>query len=91
MVWGSAWAKTACASLKVAGTRVIHFVRVSAALEILCTIEGTIGDKERRAIGELQLRYMVCDDLAEVVHITPIATEGLHQERNPGLVFDHQV
>ena len=30
-------------------------------------------------------------DLAEVVHITAIATEGLHQHRNASLVFDNQV
>ena len=62
MVCGSAWAKAACASLKVAGTRVIHFTRgLGELLEVLCTIEGTIGDEIGRAIGDLQLRQMACD------------------------------
>jgi len=34
---------------------------------------------------------MVGDDLAEVVRVTTIATEGLHQPGETGLVFDYQV
>ena len=34
---------------------------------------------------------MVGDDLAKVVRVTTIATEGLHQHGNGGLVFDDQV
>jgi len=34
---------------------------------------------------------MVGDDPAEVVRVTPIAPEGLHQHGNTGLVFDNQV
>jgi hypothetical protein len=65
--------------------------RLGELLEGLGTLEGTVGDQERRAIGELQLCSMVGDDLAELVPITPIPTEGLHQQRHTGVVFDHQV
>jgi hypothetical protein len=34
---------------------------------------------------------MVCDDLAKVVRVTTIPTEGLHQHGNAGVVFDYQV
>src|SRR5262249_29839515 len=66
-------------------------VGISQLLQVLGTIEGTVSDKERHAIGELQLGYMGGDDLAEVMRVTTIATEGLHQHGDTGLVFDYQV
>jgi hypothetical protein len=33
---------------------------------------------------------MVGDDVAEILRITPMPTEGLHQHGNPGVVFDDQ-
>ena len=65
--------------------------RLSELLEIFGTVEGTVGDQESGAIGDLQLRDMVSDELAEVLRITAIATERLHQHRNTGLVFNNQV
>ena len=65
--------------------------RLGELLQVLCTIEGTVGHQERRAIGGLQLGHMVGDDLAKVVRVTTIATEGLHQHGNTGLVFHNQV
>ena len=53
IVWGSAWARTAWASRKVAGTRVIHLTGLGELLEIVGTIEGTVGHQIRRAIGGL--------------------------------------
>ena len=44
-------------------------------MQVLCTLEGTVGDQERRAIGGLQLGYMVGDDLAKVVRVTEGAYE----------------
>jgi hypothetical protein len=66
-------------------------VGIGQLLQVLCTIEGTVSDKERHTIGDLQLGYMVGDDLAEVVRVTTISTEGLHQHGDTGLVFDYQV
>ena len=60
-------------------------------MQVLCTLESPVRDQECRAIGDLQLGHVVCDDLAEVVRVTTIPTEGLHQHGNTGLVFDHQV
>ena len=60
-------------------------------MQVLCTLEGTVSDKERHAIGELQLGNMVGEDLAEVVRVTTIATEGLPHHGDTGLVFDDQV
>jgi hypothetical protein len=47
---------------------------------MLCTLEGTVGNEARRAIGDLSLGS-----------ITPMPIEGLHQHRNAGVVFDHSV
>jgi hypothetical protein len=58
---------------------------------VLCTIEGTVGNQERCARGELQLRPMAYDELAEVLCVTTIPTEGVHQHGKSGLVFDNQV
>jgi hypothetical protein len=66
-------------------------VSVGQLLQVLGTIEGTVSDKECHARGELQLSHMIGDDLAEVVRVTTIATEGLHQHGDIGLVFDYQV
>jgi hypothetical protein len=65
--------------------------RLSELLEIFGTVEGPVGDQERGARGDLQLRDMVRDELAEVLRITAIATERLHQHRHTGRVFNKQV
>ena len=57
MVCGSAWARAACASLKVAGTRVIHLIRrvCREPLEVVLAIEGAISDQIGGAVGGVQL------------------------------------
>ena len=60
-------------------------------LEILFAVEGTLGDEAGRAIGRLPRANGRADDLAKVVCVTAIATEGFHQHRNAGLVLDNQV
>lgn len=65
--------------------------RFGELLEVLCTREGPVGDKQRGAIRDLSLRQMIGNDLTEVVRVTPIPTEGLHQHGNASLVFDKQV
>jgi hypothetical protein len=59
-------------------------------LEVVCTIEGTIGPQTCRAIGGLQLVNRRADDLANVFGLTALATEGLHQYRATGLMLHHQ-
>ena len=64
---------------------------IGQLVQVLGALEGTGSDKERHARGDLQLSHLVGDDLAAVLRVTPIATEGLHQHGNTGLGFDHQV
>ena len=52
-------------------------------LEVVGTIEGTVGHQIRRAIGGVEVRNVVLDDLAELLGITAIATERLHQTGIP--------
>jgi hypothetical protein len=66
-------------------------VGLGQLLQVLGTLEGTVSAQERHTIGELQLGYMVGDDLTEGVRVTAIATEGLHQHGDTGLVFDDQI
>ena len=88
----AAWARTSCASVKVAGTRVIHFsAGLRELLQIVRAIEGTIGDQIGRAVGGVQLRKVVRITWPNVLRITAIATERFHQHRNAGLVFDDQI
>ena len=92
MVSGLASARTAWASVKVAGTRVIHLVPVSPSFSsVLFAVERTIGDHIGRAIGDVQLREIVTDHLTKVGLITAITTERFHQDGNARLMFDHEI
>ena len=44
--------------------------RIREFLEVLGTLEGTIGDQHSRPIVELQRRSMIRDNLAKVVRVT---------------------
>jgi DDE superfamily endonuclease len=60
-------------------------------LEVVSAIEGTVGHQIRRAIGGVEVRNMVPDNLAELLGITAVTTERLHEERNTSLVLDDQL
>jgi len=60
-------------------------------LEVGVTLEGTIRHQIRGAIGRVQLRNMLTDDVAKRFPITAIATERLHQHGNARLVLDNQL
>jgi len=60
-------------------------------LEVVSAIEGTVSHEIGRAIGGVELRNVVADDLAERFAIATIATERLHQHRNTGLVLHDQL
>ena len=60
-------------------------------LEVLGAIEGTVGHQIGRAIGGVEVRNVVPDDLAELFGITAIATQRLHQDRDPGLMLHDQL
>jgi len=66
-------------------------VGIGQLLQVLGTLEGTVSDQERQTIGDLQLGYRVGDDLTEVLRVTAMATEGLHQHGDTGLVCDDQI
>jgi hypothetical protein len=54
-------------------------------LAVGLTIEGAISDEIGGAIGGVQLGDVLTDDLAELLHITTITTQGFHQDRNASL------
>jgi hypothetical protein len=58
-------------------------LRLNELLEVLGTIEGTVGDQQRGARGELQLGHMVSDELAEVVCVTTIPPKGCMSTGTP--------
>jgi hypothetical protein len=60
-------------------------------LEVLFAIEGAICDEVGRAIGRLEWRDVLGDDLTKVLSVAPMATEGFHAEGHPGLVHYHEV
>jgi hypothetical protein len=59
-------------------------------VQILGIIEGTVGNKIGGAGGGVELGNVVADDLAEHCAIAPIATQGLHEQRDTGLVLHDQ-
>jgi hypothetical protein len=59
--------------------------------EIVFTIEGAIGDQTRRAVGAMQLGNMIPHDVAKLLAITAIATEGLHQQRDTSLMLHDEI
>jgi hypothetical protein len=64
-------------------------LRLGQVLEVLVIIEGTIGDQIRAAVSSVQLANVLLNDVAECLPIAAVATERLHQYRNPCLVLDH--
>jgi len=60
-------------------------------LEVVCTREGTIGDKRGGTISRVSRRHRRLDDLPKLWHITAMATEGWHQDRHASLVLDHEL
>jgi hypothetical protein len=58
-------------------------------LQVFDTIEGTIGYEIGGVSRGVELRNVVTDDLAERCAIMTIATEGLHQHGDTGLVLHH--
>jgi hypothetical protein len=58
-------------------------------LEILGAIERTVGHEIRGVGSGVELRDVITDDLAECFAILTIATQGLHQHRDTGLVLHH--
>ena len=64
---------------------------IGQLLQVLCTLERTIGHQGGGAIGRAQLGNVLTDDLAEVCRITAITTEGLQQHGNAGLVLHNEV
>ena len=77
MVWGSAWAKTAWASLQGrwdAGDPLE--AGLGQLLQILGAIEGTVGHQIGGAVGGVELRNVVTDDLAERFAITDYCHSG---------------
>jgi hypothetical protein len=63
--------------------------------EIGFTIERPISHQVGHAISAVQLGNMIPDALAKRLGIIAVATEGLHQQRNPGLMrhdeFQHDL
>ena len=57
---------------------------------ILGVIESAVGDKIRWALSGWELGNVVTADLTEHFAITPIATQGLHQQRDTGLMLHDQ-
>jgi hypothetical protein len=66
-------------------------VGIGQLLQVLCTIERTIGHQVGGAIGRAQLGNVLADDLAEICRITAVASEGLHQHGNAGLVLNNEI
>jgi integrase len=60
-------------------------------LEVVGGIEGTISDQIGRTRRGLSLGHRVLDHLAELVRLTAMATQRWHQDRNAGLVLDHEL
>ena len=60
-------------------------------LEVVGAIESTVGYQRGRALGGLEGRKVVPDDLAALTGITALATERLHQDREPSLVLHNQL
>ena len=56
---------------------------LSELLESVRAIEGTVGHQIGSAIGRVEVRNMIPDNLAELLGITFCATERLHQDRIP--------
>jgi hypothetical protein len=54
-------------------------------------IEGTISDQRGRTLRGLSRGHRVLDPLAARVRLTAIATQRLPQDRNAGVVLDHQL
>jgi hypothetical protein len=60
-------------------------------LEVLRALEGTGGHPRGRAIGGVEWRPGIPDHLAQLVGITAMATERLHQDRETGLMLHAQL
>ena len=58
-------------------------------LQVLGAIESTVGHEIGWGGSGVELRNVVTDDLAERFAIMTIATQGLHQHRDTGLVLHH--
>ena len=66
-------------------------LRLGELLEVVGGREGTISYQRGRPIRGLSLGKRVLAHLAELVRITAIATQRLHQDRNASLVLDKQL
>jgi hypothetical protein len=65
--------------------------RLGQFLEVLFTIEGAVGHEVGCAIGGVELLDVLGDDLAKVLDVAAIVTEGFHEEGNPRLVLGNEV
>ena len=60
-------------------------------MQIVGALAGPVGHKIGGVGSGVELRHVVTDDLAERFAIMTIATQGLHQPRDAGLVLHHQL
>jgi hypothetical protein len=60
-------------------------------VQILGAIERTVGHEISGVGSGVELRNVITDDLAERFAIMTIATQGLHQHRDTGLVLHDQL
>jgi hypothetical protein len=62
----------------------LHFRHVPEnLLEVICAIEGAVGDEVGHAVGGLQRLNVCSDDLAERLRITAMATERFYEHGVP--------
>src|SRR5512132_773706 len=65
--------------------------RLPEFLEVLGAIQGAVCHEIGHAVGRLELLNVLGDDLTKVLHVTAIAAEGLHEQRNTSLVLHNEV
>ena len=91
MACGTAWARAAWASFKVAGTRVSHLIRVGRASGGCWRCRGHYRPPDTSCRRSFVTGQYGPDDCTEVLPIAGIATERLHEHGNTRLVLDHQL